>query len=396
MKILFVTLTALEVNTSVTKSNYGLIRGFAELGHDITIIMPDVNRQAYYYDNSFDISKYNVIRLPIGKGISQTLADSNMKARNRGAFMKKMFKTIRSVYKYFSLFERSTRLYVRQVPNLNFKNDYYDLVISTSDPKSSHLFTRKIIETGLKYGKWVQHWGDPLYGDISKKNIYPKFVLKKVENFLYEKADEIVFVSPFTAEQQRSRHKRYINKIHFSPLICDLEKLDGNDYVYKKNGILNVAYLGDYNSKVRNIMPLYEACRELPFVKLTIAGHSDIKLLQDDNISVYGRLKNREASTIESQSDVVVSIANLRGTQIPGKIYYMASSKKIIITTVERDNKDAMIKYLESYQRFEICLNTKESIKALLLSLYNTERSEVSTPQQLKASFVVKEMLSRL
>ena len=40
MKVLFVTLFPLENNTSVTISNYGLLRGLQLLGHDITLLMP--------------------------------------------------------------------------------------------------------------------------------------------------------------------------------------------------------------------------------------------------------------------------------------------------------------------------------------------------------------------
>ena len=42
MKVLFVTLFPLENNTSVTISNYGVLRGLHQLGHDVTILMPQL------------------------------------------------------------------------------------------------------------------------------------------------------------------------------------------------------------------------------------------------------------------------------------------------------------------------------------------------------------------
>ena len=100
MKILFVTLSALEVNTSVTKSNIGLLRGFKELGHDVTILMPEVNKEAYYYDASYDLTSFNIVRLTAG-GLTQSLANSN--ARATGSLKKWLFKTLRSIYKYFTI-----------------------------------------------------------------------------------------------------------------------------------------------------------------------------------------------------------------------------------------------------------------------------------------------------
>lgn len=391
MKILFVTLSALEVNTSVTKSNIGLLRGFKELGHDVTILMPEVNKEAYYYDASYDLTSFNIVRLTAG-GLTQSLANSN--ARATGSLKKWLFKTLRSIYKYFTIYERSVKDYVRQIDGLGITDKHFDVVISTSDPKVSHYFVLKMIEKGLSYNRWIQHWGDPFSSDISRRSFYPRCFFQYIESSLYRKANKIVFVSPFTAAEQRESHKKYANKIGFAPLVADVPTEETKDYTYKKNGILNVAYMGDYNSIIRNIMPLYNACSELPFVKLTIAGHSDLILKTLDNISVNKRLPSSEAAIIESNADVIVSIANLKGTQIPGKIYYLASSKKIIMITMERDHKEEMLKYLNSYNRFIMCDNTKDSIQSLLKSIYEKDRPSFDTPRNLMASEVVSYLLA--
>ena len=62
MKVLFVTLFPLENNTSVTISNYGLLRGLQQLGHDITLLMPyasaDDTAQIPY-----DVSGMRIVRV---------------------------------------------------------------------------------------------------------------------------------------------------------------------------------------------------------------------------------------------------------------------------------------------------------------------------------------------
>ena len=95
------------------------------------------------------------------------------------------------------------------------------MVISTSDPKTSHLFVKKLIEEGLKYGKWVQHWGDPLSGDITSSLIFPQSYIRKVEKNMISKADKIVYVSHFTAEMQKNNYPK------FNELLSILEKYNG-------------------------------------------------------------------------------------------------------------------------------------------------------------------------
>lgn len=390
MKVLFVTLSALEVNTSVTKSNIGLLRGLKELGYEVTILMPDVNKSAYYYDASYDLSSFNIIRLT-SSGLTQNLANSNAKATS--AFKKKVFMTMRSIYKYFTIYERSTKVYIKQIKDIGLNNTHYDVVLSTSDPKVSHYFVKQLIDCGLNYDRWIQHWGDPFSSDISRKSIYPKWVFQRIESSLYKKADKIVFVSPFTEEQQKISHRKYADKITFAPLVSDEPNDENEKYEFKKDGVLKVAYMGDYNSSIRNIMPLYNACSELPFVKLTIAGHSDLLLESRHNISVNKRLPASEASVIESSADVIVSIANLKGTQIPGKIYYLASSKKIILIAMENDNKEGMLKYLNSYNRFITCDNTPDSIKNILIRINESKRPSYEIPQSLLATEVISSII---
>lgn len=55
MTALFVTLY-LENNTSVTKSNYGIIKGLADLGMKVTIMMPKMSMKNGSYDDTYDLS----------------------------------------------------------------------------------------------------------------------------------------------------------------------------------------------------------------------------------------------------------------------------------------------------------------------------------------------------
>lgn len=254
----------------------------------------------------------------------------------------------------------------------------------------------------MKYGKWIQHWGDPLASDITYNGVYPMFIRKLVERNIISSADEIVYVSPFTLAYQKEVYKKLQDKMRFIPLACEennnnpLEKQKSDETV--KRDKLNIAYLGDYNSKIRNIKPLYNVCKKNMKYNLTIAGNTDLSLDDTENITVLPRIANNKVKEIENTSDVIVSIGNLHGNQIPGKIYYATSSNKVILVTVDGEYKELMKEYLESYNRFECCDNTEEEIEKKLKKIYDSViekgiENAFSTPEVLLPINVVKKIL---
>ena len=389
MKVLFVTLCALEVNTSVTKSNVGLLKGLKSLGADITIIMPNISKDVYYYDKSFDLDGIRVIRLN-SCGIGQKVA--NMQG-SKSKIKSYLFNKLRNLYNNMSVYGRSTS-YLKEVDTVPIYDEFFDYVISTSDPKSSHLFVGGLVKNGLKYGKWIQHWGDPLMGDVSRRTVHPEWYIKYMEKKTIKNADRIIYVSPFTAEKQKNNHPGLQNKIGFAPLICDEITPEENKDIFNEKGKLKVAFIGDYNSQTRDIMPLYNACKKLSFVYLVIAGNTDLRLESAENMNINKRVPQAKARELEMDADVIVSVGNRFGTQIPGKIYYLSSSKKIILITMEEDNKEAMRSYFQSFNRFETCDNTEESIIIALKRLYEAGRPLYKTPERLMPIGVIKQILS--
>ena len=387
MNILFVTLFALETNTSVTKSNYGIIKGLIELGHSVTLLMPEIDKRLSYYDDSIDFSGITIERIK-NENMGQQIASHSAQATG---ISEKLISFARTVYGKCRIFDR-TKALIAEAKKFKGFDKYYDVVISTSDPKTSHLFVKELIKCGLKYGKWIQHWGDPLAGDISKNNIYPNFYIEKIERKIISKADKVVYVSPFTLEAQAKRYVAEKSKLAFVPLPCD--ECESVDFKCDSSEQLNIVYLGDYSSHIRDINPLYTACSKMDGVNLTIAGNSDIMLNPQNNIRVFPRIPQAEAKKLENQADVIVSIGNLSGNQIPGKLYYSASGGKHIIVAIDGDNKVEMKKYLESFNRFICCENTVGSLTESLTKLKKTSHIQYETPQRLLPLNVAKEILS--
>ena len=397
MKILFVTLMPLETNTSVTISNIGILKGFYDLGYDIEILMPELDSSLNYFDSSFDLSCYKVTRI---KSNNLSLKVASITSKSLG-IKKKILLFLRDIYYKIKLLDKGS-IYFKKISSLKLKSNYYDYIISTSNPKSSHIFVDKMIKSGLKYGKWIQHWGDPLASDISQKSIYPKKIIKYYEKKIIKNSDRIIYVSPFTLNIQKTFYKSEKNKMKFIPLPYNIEELkkynknlkSSENFKFKK---YNIVYLGDYNSNVRNIFPLYNACQKLNFISLTIAGNSDLQLIPKKNIKILPRLPYNEVKEIEKNADIIVSIGNRKGNQIPGKIYYAASSDKIILVTIDGDYKKEMREYLNSFKRFECCDNLEEDIINKINEIIQKKnKNDIKIPEKLNPLNISKEILKEL
>lgn len=363
MNILLVTLFSLERNTSVAISNINITKGLLALGHKVTWVMPNWAQ----CETEFDASQVRIIRVP-GQDQPRQVDWLRNKLRSHFGFLD------------------FTRSYLHQVRKVQLPDEYYDVVISTSDPKTSHVFTKRLLRH-VRYGQWIQHWGDPLLGDITRNFWWPKRCIKFYEWNILRKADKIIYVTPFTYEAQCAAYPRLAHKFAFVPLPADMHET----HTVPDKQHLRVAYLGDYNPVFRNLRPLYDACAKLDFVQLTIAGHGP-KYESKPNITILPRIPQDQALEIEGNADVIFCACNMRGTQIPGKVLYKTSSDKHILVAVEQENHDEMVRYFESFNRFVVCDNTAESIAEALQSLRSRPHDYI-TPERLFPINVVKEIL---
>ena len=353
MNILLITLFSLERNTSVAISNIGITNGLLALGHRVTWVMPFWNQ----CETTFDTSQIRIIRVP-GKDLPRDVGFLRRKLRS-----------------HFDMLD-FTRSYLRQVRNTHVPKEYYDIVISTSDPKSSHVFTSRLLRT-VEYGRWIQHWGDPLLGDITRNFWWPKWCIKLYEWNILRRADKIVYVTPFTSNVQRKEYPKLAERITFIPLPADMFVTDSSPQTDQ----LRIAYLGDYDPAFRNLRPLYDSCANMDDVFLTIAGYGP-KYPALPFIRILSRIPQEQALEIENAADVIFCVCNNRGTQIPGKIFYKASSDKHILVALEKELHDEMYQYLESYNRFVICDNNPNSIRDALQLLRNRIH-QYNTPDRL-------------
>ena len=321
--ILFVTLRDINDNSSVSISNLALVSGLLQLGHNVFLTVPNGIKP-----NNLKIYS-NLHILNLGNNFFTKL---NIFRKNK--IIDWIYKVLRKLYYKFNIYD-SSLYFLKNFEFSIFNSIYFDIVISTSDPKTSHLFVKKLIDLGIKYDKWVQHWGDPLSEDISNSYFLPKIYLRFIEYKILFNSDKIVYVSPITYQRQKNIFPALEKKMFFIPL-PSLGQFSYPEITQQNN--IKLGYFGDYNSKIRNIKPLYDFVSENEDFKLIIAGSSNISLKPKKNIIIHPRVGQQELYKLETECDFLIIISNSRGSQIPGKIYYYSGSNKNIIVLIDGEN----------------------------------------------------------
>lgn len=357
MKILYIVSRPVEINTSASIRNLATILGLIENGNELTVIsaVPDTNHPSY--DDSITLEGVAHTHY-IKVGGTQNIAKFTRSISFLSPIRTFAYKIIRRHEIYDNL-----KVLAERIAEEKIDIGSYDYIISSSDPKSSHLCAYNLITSGKQSfnGKWIQIWGDPFLGDITAN--YSKSITKKIrieEEKLLNKADSIIYVSEMTRRQQAKLYKQFAHKMTTLPI----------PYLNKKESIVNdkkisktvkLSYCGDYISKVRNIMPLYSAVHNEDNIILTIAGMSDLKLETDSRIQVFSRVSKIKVDEVEQNADILIHLSNIKGSQIPGKIYQYSGTDKPILFILDGDKRRLRDQF-EKYNRYVFCDNSEEAI----------------------------------
>lgn len=377
MNILYITAYPLEYNTSGNVRNMSIIKGLVNNGHQVSTMSP------YPTDTSLFSGKLIVFPFKQRYWLGSKEPAVNIQPTN-GLLMWvkcKLYKLNNAI----SVYDRRSS-YTKYVKDLNI-DQQFDIIISSSDPKSAHLFAEEYLKRDNNKGiRWIQYWGDPFTGDISNKHSFSEGKIRKEEKRLLGIADKVIYVSPLTAEAMKVSYPEHSSKIAFLPIpyieSAKEEKRDTNKLV---------AYLGDYNSHNRNILPFVEAVNRLG-IETAIVGGSDLKIDGNDHLTVKGRMTGDELKRITSQVGVYICICNLYGTQIPGKIYHYANSPYPILIILDGENKELLRDYFASFDRFYLCDNTVDSIVECLQIIRQENKSFVA-PEKLSPSYLANEFV---
>ena len=383
MRILYVVSRALEINTSASIRNHTTISGFLDNSHQVTIVSVSPDKGHKAYDESLSIRRAEKKYFNIGGIQNITNISRNISFLNK---IKPLVYKILYKNQVYDNLKGIIRFY-RQI-----NVDDFDIVISSSDPKSSHLFVDELFKNNKKRIPWIQIWGDPFADDITLSGKRKSKVIRE-ECRLLKLADKIVYVSDLTCQSQKRKYPESAFKMYYIPVPYLTPRVSGKDFPknYKK---IKICYCGDYGSKIRNIQPLYEAVKELG-MSLQICGMSDLKLESTDCISILPRQTSDKVRIFEDEADLLVHLSNKRGTQIPGKIYQYISTDKTILFILDGNN-DELKSVFESYNRFIFVENQKDKIKEVLYNIVDLRSKIDNNPVEYFSAHNISKIILQL
>lgn len=355
MNILFIVSRPLEINSSASLRNINTINGLADLGHHITVVSAEPQKEHPGY-SEIDLRagiKQLYIQTSGGKKISAKMSSHTFLNKIRVMIYRNVCK--HSIYDSWKGIINSSTW-----ETLDYS--IFDVMITSADPKSSHLVGEMIKDrTNIP---WIQIWGDPFTGDITSQGKNEK--QKEVEEErLLNKADKICYLSELTCETMKKKYPQNHKKIFFMPRPYVNEKIYDNNI----SDTLNLTYCGDFNSSVRDILPLYNAVKETGDY-LIICGNSDIEIEKTDKIKVNKRVSSNKVEEIESKADVLVHLSNKSGDQIPGKIYNYSATNKPILFILDGNNGQ-LLNCFKKYNRYIFCKNNVEDIQSAIADIKN-------------------------
>lgn len=409
MNILFVSMVAFESNASATIQNKGMVKGLYALGHRIDTLTLSPHQESFQFDASmndikgligqafyFDANKgYTKLmaRKPSSKPESRT--EGRKKNRVRSLVWRSK-RAIKHLYDRISVFD-GQKVNVKEVAKTRIDYDQYDVILSASDPKTSHLIVRRILKDNPACrARWIQYWGDPMHHDITRKQVFCDSRVRSNEAKLIAQADRVVYASPLTLNQQKATYPLHAAKMDFANQtyveLHDLSAHDSNTGPAADE--IEIGYFGAYRSEVRNIMPLYRAVRNSQ-LKMQIAGPSDLKLAGTGKISVRRALPYGLVSKMEEETDIIACLCNSRGTQIPGKIYYVSGYAKPIMVILDGEFEEELKAFLGSFGRYILCANNEAAIKEALAEAVRQLKSgqDYLMDQRLSPEYLARKVL---
>jgi hypothetical protein len=379
-RFLFITNYPIDSNASAAIRNRALIEGLIKCGYKAYTLTREPSKKI----NENNIEQYYFKNTSLAYSVARSVKNN----KNSLLWKSRVFvaKLISSLGKY-----DNQRILLKSLEKIDLNVSSFDFVISSSDSKVSHLIAERLIKSGrIKADWWIQYWGDPFYSDINKTSILPKIFIRKEEERLLREADFILYTSPFTTEEQKRLYKNERGKMFFIPTPYVKERI----YKPVNNRKTTIGYYGSYYKSDRDILPLYKAAQRMESVEFQFIGSSDINLDGKSNISIIERVSYEEILEYEAKCDILVCLANIKGTsQIPGKMYHYAATNKPILLIYEKGEEE-IADFFKQYNRYYTCKNEEQDIMLELEKIIKNPDIEPSPIPEFECKLVAKEVLN--
>lgn len=368
MSVLVAVGSDLTQNTSANLCHRAYVQGLAQRGCAVDVLtvgtdrtpfrfgLPNV-REFYYPMESLYERLSNLRRKNAGETAPTGQPAEGTTGPNGGLLhrVKHFVHTLYGPYEVYRAWETKARRFTQ--------DSEYDLVISLSfPPVSHHLVYRLLQKKQIRAKRWIQIWEDPWCLDLVFRSLNDEKAIRRAEteeHQLLRIADEVLYVSPITLQHQQELFPDCAAKMKWLPV----PTYYSNTSRAPVQGEKHYGYFGDYSTRIRNLAPFYQAALETN-IPVNICGYSDRMLASNANIQVRPRISLEELRPIEDDTNVLVFLSNLRGGQIPGKIYQYAATYKTVLFILDgtAEEQDVLHSFFGQFHRFVFCNNTVESI----------------------------------
>lgn len=386
MKVLVIVGECIQVNTSSNLCNLAYLHGLVDSGNEVTLITAD--KHGYVVDPEMKIPDGVMVHsyrsMSLYENLSHKLktrhlpetgqsgsVSQNAQLPCKKRLMRRLKKWVFNCYGPYGIYIK----FAYRALSF-FEKEEFDLVISLSNPASSHLLAYRLLRLNrIRTKRWVQIWEDPWYGDVDRGLRTQR--IREAERKILRVADRICYVSPITLEYQKKLYPESAFKMMWAPLPTYYENSASHEESVADGKVFG--YFGDYYFPTRNLRPFYDVATA-DGISVNICGNSNLHLQSTDTIRVYPRLHLDELRPIESNTNVLVFLCNCKGGQIPGKIYQYAATRKTILFILDgTEEEQKMLRaFFAPYRRFVFCENTAEQIERAIKAILNGNLDEVS------------------
>lgn len=366
MNVLFIIGNCLKVNSSANLCHIAYINGFIDLGHNVELLT--ASDKNLNIDKSMKIPNVqNIYEYPVSLyeqlGNKKNSSNINIIQKNNEKTADKICiksmivsKLKRAIKKIYGVYFTDIIWYLNAKKFKTIKS--YDLVVSIAYPPISHKLAAYLIKRRrIKTKKWIEIWEDPWSLDLVGS--YDNDAVRREESKLVEKPDKVLYVSPLTAIYQKNIFSTAAEKMTWQPLpsyySISNESVDFSS--------IRLGYFGDYVSTVRNLKPFLNVATK-ENIETYICGKTDLSYNSTNSVIINPRLPLEELKKYENKINVIVFLCNLKGGQIPGKIYQYSASNKAILFILDGTEKEKNVikEYFNKFERYIFCDNNEKSI----------------------------------
>ncbi|HNX76639.1 MAG TPA: hypothetical protein PLM07_16540 [Candidatus Rifleibacterium sp.] len=354
-KILYVTTCYYLKNSSAAIRNNALVRGLSKLGHEVdvlTVEWPEGKKSAFF------AQEMN------GRVFYSKLKNYNVLQKKK-SFFSKFFKGIglSNFLANLFFFPDVCKEWPSEIMKLDLNFTCYDLLVSSSDLKSSH-FAAKEIKVKYPNLKWAQIWGDPWADDIGL-SILHKLIVRLIEPKILNCADLIFYTNELTVKKMHEKYPSLSKRMNFCPRSYYREvyheELQNSDSI-------RLLYPGAFGSG-RDISLLASVLDEF-----NLGAKKRVELVVFSNADSYKSLEKFKCIEFHPPIDydeILQQFAMAHGAifienygesgQIPGKLFdYFGTMLPIVCLLKNRNNK--LGQFLDRFERCIILPNERDFI----------------------------------